>query len=158
MIFSVLIGLLMGYVLAMPPGPVAVTSMNVTFNEPKRSFLYYALGAALIDLCFGLAAAFASSATLSLFDNFTGTNSVVMFLLQMLVIGVFLIVGINTIRKSNGNVQEICNPPKKQRIINNLEKFTKKNPFCLGFLVSGTNVVSPAYISLLIYLVLQVKV
>lgn len=157
MITSILIGLLLGYILAMPPGPVAVTSINITFNNTRKSFFYYAIGAGLLDVCFGLAAAFASSATLSLFENFTENNSFVVFLLQIVVISIFIIVGIRTIKKNNCNVNEVCNSPKKQKLIGKFDRLTKKTPFLLGVFISGTNIASPAYISLLIYLVLQVK-
>ena len=153
MLISILLGFLIGYVLAMPPGPVAVSAVNLSFDQKSRKpFLLYAAGSALLDVFYGLIAAFAATAFISIFANFSNSYPYVMFVFQVIVILVFVIVGIRTVRRKKDNKGE-----KTNEIFKKVDKFTEKRPFFLGALVSGTNLANPAFLSLLLYIILQLR-
>src|SRR5436190_13893424 len=62
MVTALLVGLVVGFVLVMPPGPIAMAGMRQALAGQTREGLALVLGAAVMDSGYALLAAFASSA------------------------------------------------------------------------------------------------
>ncbi len=154
MFISVIVGLLLGYVLAMPPGPVGVSAMNITLNKGKRSLAYYAAGSGVVDIFFGILAAMAASAVFDMFLCFGDRHPIFMLVMRFLIIILFIIYGIFCLVKSNNNNNDSY---KKNNFIGKLSSFFENKPFLLGAFVSGTNITNPTFIPALTYIFLQIK-
>ena len=62
MVTALLVGLVVGFVMVMPPGPIAMACMRQALAGQTREGLALVLGAAVMDSGYALLAAFASSA------------------------------------------------------------------------------------------------
>ena len=62
MVTALLVGLVVGFVLAIPPGPIAIACLSQALAGQAREGLALALSASAIDIGYALLAAFASSA------------------------------------------------------------------------------------------------
>jgi arginine exporter protein ArgO len=62
MVTALLVGLVVGFVLAIPPGPIAMACVQQGLAGQAREGLALVLGASAMDIVYALLAAFASSA------------------------------------------------------------------------------------------------
>src|SRR5437870_5399079 len=62
MVTSLLVGLVVGFVLAIPPGPLAIACISQALAGQARESVALALSASAMDIGYALLAAFASSA------------------------------------------------------------------------------------------------
>jgi threonine/homoserine/homoserine lactone efflux protein len=62
MVTALLVGLVVGFVMVMPPGPIAMACMRQALTGPAREGVVLVLGIAAMDSGYALLAAFASSA------------------------------------------------------------------------------------------------
>jgi LysE type translocator len=62
MVSALLVGLVVGFVLAMPPGPLAIAILRQALAGQTRAGVAMALGAAAMDSVYALIAGWASSA------------------------------------------------------------------------------------------------
>jgi arginine exporter protein ArgO len=62
MVTALLVGLVVGFVLAIPPGPIAIACLSQALAGQAREGLALALSASAMDIGYALLAAFASSA------------------------------------------------------------------------------------------------
>ncbi len=62
---ALLVGLASGFVISMPPGPVAAFTIETTLSKGKRTGMSVGFGVAVVDMVFCLGILFASSAVLS---------------------------------------------------------------------------------------------
>src|SRR5256885_17109489 len=62
MVTALLVGLVVGFVLAIPPGPIAIACLSQALAGQVRASLALALSASAMDIGYALLAAFASSA------------------------------------------------------------------------------------------------
>ena len=62
MLTALLVGLVVGFVLAVPPGPIAMACIHQGLAGQTRAGVALVLGASVMDSVYALLAAFASSA------------------------------------------------------------------------------------------------
>jgi threonine/homoserine/homoserine lactone efflux protein len=73
MVRSLLVGLVVGFVLAIPPGPITIACLRQALAGQTRDGVALALAASAMDIVYALLAAFASSALFAaLRDMVTG--------------------------------------------------------------------------------------
>jgi threonine/homoserine/homoserine lactone efflux protein len=100
--FSVLIGLSCGFVLTIPPGPVASYTIETTLHSGYRSGRRVALGVAIVDTVFCLGVLFASSAIIHWGINWSEQHGQAALIMKYIIVGGILIAGIlQMIRPSN---------------------------------------------------------
>ncbi len=75
MIISLLIGIAVGFVLAIPPGPVGVSVIRIALNNDKRGGILISIGASLMDVLYCLLAMLFTTAVFGsvqyFFDEFS---------------------------------------------------------------------------------------
>jgi threonine/homoserine/homoserine lactone efflux protein len=155
MIIALLAGLVVGIVLAIPPGPVAVTTVKLTLDNGRRKSLIAATGTAMLDVFFCLIAVFTASLMLDLLMNFTENNQVLYLVFQITVVLLIFAFGILQIRKK----KQIINPseiPTSKRF-KFLEELPKKGPFFLGIAVALTNIANPGFFPSLTYVAMNAE-
>jgi len=138
---SILFGFIVGVVLALPPGPVGVTAIEIGLFQNKKSGFHLALGNAAMDFLYCLGVIFATSAAISTFDSFSNQFPNAYLFFQIGIITVLFIMGfLNLKSKRNAsNNNEI-----------DAESFTsklgRKGPIFLGIAIALTNLANPTFL------------
>lgn len=154
--FSLPIGILLGIVLAIVPGPVAVGAMKLSINDGERSGTLYSAGSGFMDFVFCLFAVYTTSAVLSAFGNFSTTHPLLILSIQVLLVAGIIIYGLLQFREAKRNnrneLEELDKSSNKM-----LEKLKTRGPLFVGIAVAMANIASPTFLPSLGYFTLQVQ-
>ncbi len=142
---AIAFGFMIGFVLAMPPGPVAITAIKMSLDKGSRHAILVGLGTGLLDFLYCTAAIFATSAVVDFLVDFADKNPLPILIFQLGVIAGIVTFGIIQIkskkRKKSGRI-----PKPKKGIAKLLEDFSHKGPFLLGVAVAIANMANPTFI------------
>lgn len=148
MIFALLTGLALGYILAIPPGPVGVTAMKLSLNHGKKPGTYLALGNGVVDFFFCIIAIFTAKGLLGLMENFSADHPFIMLLIQLAIVAGIFVLGIINI-KYKGSLSEA--PDENRSKLGKLFRdISHRGPFLLGIAIAMTNIPNPTYFPSLI--------
>lgn len=139
--FSILFGFLIGVVLALPPGPVGVTAIEIGLSQDKKSGFQLALGNAIMDFIYFLSALFATSAIRSTFTSLSHKFPAVYIIFQVGVIVALLVIGyinFKTKPKLLSHDEEVTT--------GFTEKLAKKGPIFLGIAIALANLANPTFL------------
>jgi L-lysine exporter family protein LysE/ArgO len=145
MVTSLLVGLVMGFVLAIPPGPIAMACIQQALAGQAREGLALVLGASALDIGYALLAAFASSALLGALWGMVRHNAWALLAFQggcivvLVVFGIRYLWSINNVRSSRA-VPEAWGRPRGDA-----------SPYLRGVLIALTNLASPTFLPSLIF-------
>lgn len=140
-----LFGLIIGFVLAMPPGPVAVTAIKMALDKGSRHSTMVALGTGLLDFIYCTIAIFATSAVLTFISDFADRNPIPILVFQIAVITGIVAFGIVQIKTNKRNTFSSI-PKPKTGFLKFMEDFSQKGPFLLGVTVAFANIANPTFI------------
>ncbi len=155
MIVALLIGALVGFIIAMPPGPVGVTSMKLGLNNGLRPAALFSLGSGFLDIFFCILAVFAASAAVVALSDFMEAHPLITIILQVLVVIGFIFFGIYSLKRAKKYAQQSdinAKLPKSQLI----EYLKEKGPFFLGIAIAMTNIANPTFLPSLAYISMQI--
>lgn len=155
MIVALLIGALVGFIIAMPPGPVGVTSMKLGLNKGLKSAALFSLGSGFLDVFFCILAVFAASAAVAVLSDFMESHPFITIILQVLVVVGFIIFGIYSLKRAKlcAEQNELnARLPKSEYI----EYLKEKGPFFLGIAIAMTNIANPTFLPSLTYISMQI--
>lgn len=155
MIIALLAGIILGFILAIPPGPVAVTAMRLSLDKGIKHGTLTALGTGFMDFVYCLIIIFATSAVLSLVNGFFDEHPLLTLSFQLFVIVVIIIYGIINIRLKNKIINE--NNTKIKKSYGIITRLSHKGPFLLGIAVAIANVANPTFLPALAYITVQVQ-
>ncbi len=135
---ALIAGLLSGFVISIPPGPVAAYAISVTLTKGLRTGLSIGIGVALVDTLFCLAILFASSAILASLGSFSSEYPTAALVGKCLVIGGILVFAILQIIRP---AQE----PHASRI--HLEdRVQSSQPMIIGSATALSNAFNPTFL------------
>ncbi len=145
MIIALLIGAALGFVLAMPPGPVGVTAIRYGLQDSVKEGTYLSMGTALMDMMYCAAVIYATSAVVDSFKAFSNNHPYILLLIQLIVIAAFVLYGILNLKAKD---QEFTNEgdvehTKTSRMIQNM---MMKGPFLVGVAIALTNIPNPTFL------------
>ena len=154
MLVSILAGVIIGIIMGIPPGPVAVTAIKLGLNKGMRHSVYASLGTGLMDVFFCLVSMFAASAVVSLVTNFFNGYPIVLLIFQIVVIVSVIIIGLFQfrIRDELTNTENDIIKPKNKF----LDELAHKGPLLLGFAVAVTNIANPTFLPSMAYVTMNV--
>ncbi len=156
MIAAIIVGIIVGFVLAIAPGPVSVTAAKTTLSNSKRSAYLLAYATATIDFLFALIATFAASAVSSVISSFAEQNPLLIGILQISIVVGFIVFGIYSLIKSKSlNIDSIENQVDKGNKY--LSQLQTKGPFIFGLAIAFSNIANPTFLPSLTYISLQVQ-
>lgn len=155
MIISLLAGIILGVIIAIAPGPVAVTAMKTGLNKGTKEGGLVGLGTAFVDFSFCLGAIFATSAALSVVDNFSLSYPIITLSIQLLVVLGIVIYGITHLKSSKPVVTDNVEPLERKNKI--LVFLSSKGPFFVGLAVALANIANPSFMTSLAYFTMQVQ-
>ncbi|ROL60958.1 hypothetical protein D9V86_08255 [Bacteroidetes/Chlorobi group bacterium ChocPot_Mid] len=154
MLIALLSGLIIGFILAIPPGPVAVTTIRLSLENGIKHSSRAALGVGLMDFLYCLAIIFATSAILTLINGFFDNYPLLFLLFQIAVIFALIIFGIISLKHKD----RLIDPKLKKNFgwSRYLDKLSQRGPFLLGVAVANANIANPSFMAALTYITLNV--
>ena len=148
MLGALLVGVVVGFGLSIPPGPVAIAVMRQALEGHPRSGLQLGLGASTMDTLYALSALFASSAfLLPLRNAFTGTPWLLL-LFQGVCIATLLVLGT---RYFTANAVQVA--ANAQQVLAHEERVHRlgfTSDYLMGIFISLTNLANPTFLPSLI--------
>ncbi len=138
-------GLIIGFVLAIPPGPVAVTSMRVAFTKGLKHATSVGFGNGVMDFTFASVFLFATSAMKEGLNGFADESPAIWLALQIAIVTGIVVFGIYNLRmkKSALNFDPDSSDDRIGRLFHAL---ASKGPFFLGIAIALTNIFNPAFL------------
>jgi threonine/homoserine/homoserine lactone efflux protein len=153
MLFALLIGTILGFIIAIPPGPVAVTVAKLAVFNPRKHSTEFSLATGIVDFIFALSATFAATAVASAIHSFSQDYELLTQIFQLGIVGIFIIYGIfSLVRSKKIKENEYTSLTNKF-----LDKLSRKGPFFLGFAIAFSNLANPTFLPSLGYLSIQVS-
>ena len=153
MVTALLVGLVVGFVLVMPPGPIAMAGMRQALAGQTREGLALVLGAAVMDSGYALLAAFASSALVEALWDMMLHHAWTLLAFQGGCIVVLVVVGLHYCRSSLHRGAARAQPEARGRLRGDV------SPALSGVLLALTNLANPLFLPSLIFVMslLQVR-
>jgi threonine/homoserine/homoserine lactone efflux protein len=154
-IIALLVGIILGFVLAMPPGPIGVTAIRFGLYDNLKPGTHLAYGTSLMDLLYCLVAIFAASAATSAISSFSKDYPYIALMFQVTIVIGFILYGIINLRPKNSEakVNELAPKIDNSKIVTNLKS---KGPFLLGIGIALTNIPNPTFLPSLAWVSMNV--
>ena len=143
MVTSLLVGLVVGFVLAIPPGPIAIACLSQALAGQAREGLALALSASAMDIGYALLAAFASSALVGALRGLVTDNAWSLLAFQGGCIVVLVVLGLRYCRPTGG-----AGRPRQEERDRTRDD---ASPYLRGVLIALTNLASPTFLPSLIF-------
>jgi len=143
MVTSLLVGLVVGFVLAIPPGPLAIACISQALAGQARESVALALSASAMDIGYALLAAFASSALVGALRGLVTDNAWSLLAFQGGCIVVLVVLGLRYCRPTGG-----AGRPRQEERDRTRDD---ASPYLRGVLIALTNLASPTFLPSLIF-------
>ncbi len=153
MVTALLVGLVVGFIMVMPPGPMAMACMRQALAGRAREGVALVLGAAVMDSGYALLAAFASSALVETLWDRMLHHAWALLAFQGGCIVVLVVVGLHYCRSSRHGGAAHARPEARGRLRGDV------SPALSGVLLALTNLANPMFLPSLIFVMslLQVR-
>jgi len=153
MVTALLVGLVVGFVMVMPPGPIAMACMRQALAGHTKEGWALGLGAAVMDSGYALLAAFASSALVEALWDMMMHHAWALLAFQGGCIVVLVVVGLHYCRSSRHGGAARARPEARGRLRGDV------SPALSGVLLALTNLANPMFLPSLIFVMslLQVR-
>ncbi|MGA9118779.1 MAG: LysE family transporter [Bacteroidota bacterium] len=146
MISSLLLGIIGGFLLSMPPGPISLAATRQVLAGFFKSGLKIALAAAMMDVMYMLGATFASSAIMVTIRSLVRESIWFPFLFQIACVGVLIFLGVRFLLPEKRHHEEEVEELRERRQEERAKRLGHNSPFFLGLLMAITNLASPAFL------------
>lgn len=144
MLIALLSGIIIGYILAIPPGPVGITAIRLSLSSDTGSNSYMALGTGIMDSIFCLSMTFTSTALMHTFGSISNKFPLALIIIQLLISIGFIIFGFFSLKTGKVPLPDADIQNKSRiRFIENLKS---KGPFFLGIGLALANVPNPTFL------------
>lgn len=149
MIGALFVGIAVGFVLSIPPGPIAIAVMRQAIDGKYKPGLKIGLGASTMDMIYTLVAVFASSALVSSLQRALTGNGWLRVAFQIACVITLVVLGIRYFRATTKNMVESAQQEKAQE--ERAKKMGFRSDYLIGVLMSVTNLASPTFLPTLIF-------
>jgi threonine/homoserine/homoserine lactone efflux protein len=150
MLTALLAGIVLGFVLSVPPGPIGVAVIKQGLEGKYKDGTSIALGAAMMDVLYTLAAAFGSSALVVALNDFINAHQLVLVGFQVVCIGILVTLGIKYLKATTEEV--VRSAQKEEFQERKAQRLGLSSPIMVGIMIAFTNLASPTFIpSLLLF-------
>ena len=145
MVTALLVGLVVGFVLAIPPGPIAMACIHQALAGQTREGVALVLGASAMDIVYALLAAFASSALVEALWGMVMPHAWALLAFQGGCIVVLVVWGLRSCRATTPAGLAQARPEARGRPRGDA------SPYLHGVLIALTNLASPTFLPSLIF-------
>lgn len=149
MLTALLVGLVAGFVLAIPPGPIAVACIRQALDGYERAGVQLAIGASAMDIVYALIAAFASSALFVSLQGMVMDNAWYLLAFQVGCIVALVVLGLRYFRPTTQRVEASTRQGETQA--ERARQLGYSSPYLIGVLIALTNLASPTFLPSLIF-------
>lgn len=156
MITAFILGTVVAFVLAMPPGPVGISAIKTGIEKGIKPALELATGTGIMDFIFCLAAIFTTSVAVGAVSSFTKDYPFIAFSFQLAVITALILFGTFSLKKTERKeiAIEDSEPPQQPKLFRLIKN---KGPFLIGIGIALTNIANPTFLPSLAYVTLWVQ-
>jgi threonine/homoserine/homoserine lactone efflux protein len=153
MLGALIVGLVVGFVLAIPPGPIGIAVVKHAVEGKFRAGGELAAGASTMDGVYALAAAFASSTIMSALGDAVTKNKTASLVFQIVCVAVLVAMAARYLRASPSAGPESERLEAVERAHEErARRLGLARPFFLGVLIALTNLASPTFLPSLVFL------
>lgn len=150
---SIITGLIIGVILALPPGPAAVTAIKLGLSNSTRHGILSGIGTAVMDFIYCIIAVFAVSAVVNWASNFSNNHPFISLAIQIIIVVSIILYGVSHLKTEKIRFNEISH----QRARFSLEKLSEKGPFFIGIAIALANIANPTFLPSLGYVALHIQ-
>lgn len=150
---SILTGIVIGVILALPPGPAAVTAIKLGLSNSSRHGILSGIGTAVMDFIYCIIAVFAVSAVVDWATNFSNNHPFISLSVQIIIVISIILYGFSHLRAGKVGF----NPASQQRARFSLEKLSERGPFFIGIAIALANIANPTFLPSLGYVALHIQ-
>jgi len=143
MLGAIIIGLAVGYILAIPPGPIGMASIRTGLREGGIPALKLALGAGIFDIVYCALAMVATSAIVRWLEAIEHVSPLAPVAIQLVIVGVMIGFGILQMKDREPRNAEPSTTAKPSRIA---EWLKGHGPFFVGVGFALANLANPTFI------------
>lgn len=148
---AIVVGFVVGFALALPPGPIAVAVIKQALEGRFRDGFQIAISAAGMDILYAMIAAFASSAIVSTLTDAIVAREWLMLLFQGVCVVVLIALGVRYFRATTRDVAKSREAEEVQE--EKARRLGLKSPTMMGVMIAITNLASPTFIPTLVFVV-----
>ena len=144
MIFALIVGLVIGFFVSIPPGPIAVAVMKQALDGKFRPGIQIGVGASTMDTIYSLIAIFASTAIVGSLRHAFTMNGWVMLGFQIACITTLVVLGLSYFKVKTKDVAK-----EERREMEQEERARKmgfSSPYLIGIIMSITNLATPTFL------------
>jgi len=138
---SILFGFIVGVALALPPGPVGVTAIEIGLFQNKKAGFHLALGNAIMDFIYCLGVIFATTAAISTLSSFSKDYPAAYLVFQIGTISALFIIGFLNLKAKKRKIKK-----GDEATSGYASKLGKKGPVFLGIAIALTNLANPTFL------------
>ncbi len=149
MIVTLLVGVAVGFVLAIAPGPVGVTILKSGLRGDQRSGALISLGASFLDCVYSLLAMLTATMFFGTLQSLFTNHPIIMFFFQLVCIAAMIIYGFLQFRTPSANQETSARNPTS--LIALTTRLKKNGPFFLGVGIALANIANPTFLPSLTY-------
>lgn len=144
MITALLAGAIIGFILALPPGPIAMANIRMSLGIFRKDPIFFSAGTAFMDILFCIAVVFAASAIQSAVNSHLDNYPFIWLFFQFIVVGGLIYFGIMQL-KSKTNKKTV--PQKPEKLAPGfIARLKNKGPLFLGIALAFTNLANPSFV------------
>ncbi|HCN05423.1 MAG TPA: hypothetical protein DIS79_07365 [Bacteroidetes bacterium] len=143
MIVAILLGTVIGFVLAIPPGPIGMAAIRTGMRQGWGAAMKLSIGAGLFDLVYCALAMLATSAVVNALDSVEQGNPLVTIILQLVIVVAMIVFGIVMFRERPVTDEDV---PLKSGRKGPLAWFQSHGPFFVGVGFAIANLANPTFI------------
>jgi len=142
MLLALILGAVIGYVLAIPPGPIGMASIRTGVHDGWRQAMKLAIGAGIFDLIYCALAMMATSAIVGMMDQWGTQWPFLRPSFQVLVVVLMIVFGVHQMRVKAPETRLM--PSKRAGSI--VSRVASHGPFFVGVGFAVANLANPTFI------------
>ncbi|MBK9247681.1 MAG: LysE family transporter [Ignavibacteria bacterium] len=150
MIVTLLVGVAVGFILAIAPGPVGVTILKSGLRGDQRSGALISFGASFLDFVYSLLAMLTATMFFGTLQALFVNHPIIMFFFQLFCIAAMIIYGFMQFRTTT-LTQESTSARNPNSLIAFTTRLKKNGPFFLGVGIALANIANPTFLPSLTY-------
>jgi threonine/homoserine/homoserine lactone efflux protein len=144
---SLFSGIILGIVLALPPGGILLVGLNLAMSQGFRRAMPYAYGTALVDTLYALLAVLGARTMMDFYANSVREIPAVLIAVQSLLVVGLLGYGVWLWRRRTPLIQRAKDGSLSSG--RTVERHSARGPFFLGLGLNASNIFSPTFLAAL---------
>lgn len=143
MVGALFLGIIVGYVLAVPPGPVGMACIRTGLREGWLAAMKLALGAGLFDVVYCLLAMVATSVVVDGLESLEQSSPLAPVIIQLSIVALMIVFGVIQMRERPSTPDQLQKARKPSTFV---EWVKGHGPFFVGVGFALANLANPTFV------------